>query len=162
MITRRIGQTTMPSIFHYGEAADADFYIAGHGMSLRAAVWAHFCSYYFHNSLFIMLEKWEVFLQKCTENNYESPTRKSDSSPSGDKFQQPNRCLQSTQATLRIISNSKIVARYFKSANAGTRHRIQWVPSPSSRISYSQLSIGPSCIRARWEYLKMPTSERLI
>ena len=35
MITRRIGRMTMPSIFHYGEAADADFYIAAYGMSLR-------------------------------------------------------------------------------------------------------------------------------
>ena len=49
---------TMPSIFHYGEAADADFYIAGHGMSLRERqfelIFVHTVS---HNSLFIMLEK---------------------------------------------------------------------------------------------------------
>ena len=39
--------------------------------------------------------------------------------PAKTNFQQPDSWLQSTQTMLRIISNTKIVAKYFKSANAG-------------------------------------------
>ena len=103
------------------------FILLGMECPSRAAVWAHFCSYYFHNSLFIMLEKWGSLPNK---NTLRIITR----------VQPGNRIVHPAKTNFnnRMADCSRLKPRWESSTIARSRPSISKVQMLEPGIEYSE------------------------